>query len=527
MSSTKDGLAPEELQIALRVLAAVAEDRGVLATVDREGREQLQRLCGEVARPDLKQRKKLQKALARAERQGKRAHDEGLRKSAGIQQLRAQPVFQTPLPPSLPPAIPPQVAAAADDAGGDASGDERGDAPRFAEERKCYVCKRPYLERHHFYDQLCPGCGELNFARRTATVDLRGRVALVTGARVKIGYQAALLLLRAGCTVVACTRFPRDAAQRYAREPDFSSWSERLQVYGVDLRHTPGVELLCAHLEQSLQRLDFQLHNACQTVRRPPGFYRHLLDRELLSLDEVPAAQRPLLHGYEALRAAARAPGVAAPALLSQAASDADLLPLSALPAQGGALELFPHGVLDADLQQVDLRTHNSWRLALGEVPTLELLEVLLVNATAPFVMAQRLLPLMRRSAPPPGTATSHDDARHLVMVSAMEGQFYRQHKTDKHPHTNMAKAALNMLVRTSAAALARERVFLNAVDTGWVTDEDPAHLAARKVEEHRFSPPLDIVDGAARIVDPIFQGFLTGSHAHGLFFKDYGQAPW
>ncbi|MCC7111976.1 MAG: SDR family NAD(P)-dependent oxidoreductase, partial [Deltaproteobacteria bacterium] len=464
VASTKDGLSQDELQTALRVLAAVAADRGVLAAIDREGREQLQRLCGEVARPDLKQRKKLQKALARAERQGTRDHDEGLRQRAGIQQLRAQPVFQAPLP-SLPPATPPPALALHGGApNAEALADEAplAEAPRFSEERKCYVCKRPYLERHHFYDQLCPGCGELNFSRRTASADLRGRVALVTGARVKIGYQAALLLLRAGCTVVACTRFPRDAAQRYAREPDFSSWRERLQVYGVDLRHTPGVELLCAHLEQGLGRLDFQVHNACQTVRRPPGFYRHLLDRELQAIGEVPAAERSLLGGYEALRAAARAPGVAAPALLSQAASEADLLSRSALqaqaglPAQGGALELFPHGVLDADLQQVDLRTHNSWRLALGEVPTLELLEVLLVNATAPFVMAQRLLPLMRRSAPPPGTHTSHDDARHVVMVSAMEGQFYRQHKTDKHPHTNMAKAALNMLVRTSAAALAR-----------------------------------------------------------------------
>jgi NAD(P)-dependent dehydrogenase (short-subunit alcohol dehydrogenase family) len=108
-----------------------------------------------------------------------------------------------------------------------------------------------------------------------------------------------------------------------------------------------------------------------------------------------------------------------------------------------------------------------------------------------------------------------------------MEGQFYRQHKTDKHPHTNMAKAALNMLVRTSARELAREHLYLNAVDTGWVTDEDPAHLAAKKVEEHRFSPPLDIVDGAARIVDPIFQGFTTGAHAHGQFFKDYAPAHW
>jgi NAD(P)-dependent dehydrogenase (short-subunit alcohol dehydrogenase family) len=389
------------------------------------------------------------------------------------------------------------------------------------------VCKKPFSRLHRFYDQMCGACGDENFARRSAAVDLRGRVALVTGARVKIGYQAAILLLRAGCRVVACTRFPRDAAARYAREPDFAAWSDRLSIFGADLRHTPSVELLCQHLDATLPRLDFQIHNACQTVRRPPGFYAHLLDREHAPADAVAPEERALLGEYERLRAAIgdrqRAAGVSAPALLSQAASDADLLL-----ADKTTVELFPRGVLDQDLQQVDLRSHNSWRLALHEVPTLELLEVLLVNATAPFVMTARLKPLMLRSrAAPPGTATSGDAAKHVVLVSAMEGQFYREHKTDKHPHTNMAKAALNMIVRTSAPDYARDGIHLNAVDTGWVTDEDPAHLAARKVEEHAFSPPLDIVDGAARIVAPIMDGFRTGRHAAGLFFKDYRPTPW
>jgi NAD(P)-dependent dehydrogenase (short-subunit alcohol dehydrogenase family) len=344
---------------------------------------------------------------------------------------------------------------------------------------------------------------------------------------VKIGYQAAILLLRAGCRVIACTRFPRDAAARYAREPDFDAWKERLTIYGIDLRHTPSVELLCQRLDATLPRLDFQLHNACQTVRRPPGFYGHLLEREQGPARQLPEAERALVQDYDDLRAALAdhrpAAGVTSPALLSQAQSDADLL----LPGKT-ALELFPRGVLDQDLQQVDLRTHNSWRLTLHEVPTLELLEVLLVNATAPFVMTARLKPLMLRArAAPPGSATSSDAAKHVVLVSAMEGQFYREHKTDKHPHTNMAKAALNMIVRTSASDYAKDGIHLNAVDTGWVTDEDPAHLAARKVEEHAFSPPLDIVDGAARIVAPIFDGFRSGRHQAGLFFKDYRPTPW
>jgi NAD(P)-dependent dehydrogenase (short-subunit alcohol dehydrogenase family) len=526
-----------EIADAIDVLARVAADRGLLAKVDGAAREALQRLAGEIARPGQDQRRRLRKALLRLERDERRARDERLRRGTGIQQLREAPVFATPLPELPPPgadasgwwprlagaggapALPPAGMAPR-------AGSDDGQGPELTEPRKCYVCKAPYRRLHRFYDQLCPACGEENHARRTATVDLRGRVALVTGARVKIGYQAAILLLRAGCRVVACTRFPRDAAARYAREPDFDAWRDRLTLHGIDLRHTPSVELLCQRLEATLPRLDFQLHNACQTVRRPPGFYAHLVEGEGAPIAGVPEPQRALLQDDEAFRgtlAGARAAGVATPALLSQAGSEADLL----LPGPG-ALELFPRGVLDADLQQVDLRRHNSWRLALHEVPTLELLEVLLVNATAPFVMTARLKPLMLRARSAPiGTATSGDAAKHVVLVSAMEGQFYREHKTDKHPHTNMAKAALNMIVRTSAPDYARDAIHLNAVDTGWVTDEDPAHLAARKVEEHAFSPPLDIVDGAARIVAPIFDGFRTGRHDAGRFFKDYRPTPW
>ncbi|HET9596807.1 MAG TPA: SDR family oxidoreductase [Anaeromyxobacteraceae bacterium] len=495
-------IGPEELALALRVLGAVASDRALLASVDAATRERLQRVAGEVARPGHDQRRRLRKALLRREREARKARDEALRRATGIRRLRDAPAFPTPAPP-----------AATGDAGPGTAKPPAGEGPELAEPRKCYVCKAPYRRLHRFYDQLCPACGDENLAHRGASADLRGRVALVTGARVKIGYQAAILLLRAGCRVVACTRFPRDAAARYAREPDFAAWRDRLSIHGVDLRHTPSVEALCHELDRSLPRLDFQVHNACQTVRRPPGFYAHLVAGE-----EGPAPALPA--GAGSLVARTHGPS---PARLSQAPSEADLLL-----AAPGALEIFPRGVLDQDLQQVDLRAHNSWRLTLAEVPTLELLEVLLVNATAPFVMAARLKPLMLRSAAPPaGTATSGDPARHVVMVSAVEGQFYREHKTDRHPHTNMAKAALNMLVRTSAPDYARDGIHMNAVDTGWVTDEDPAHLAARKVEEHAFSPPLDVVDGAARILSPIFDGFRSGEHASGTFFKDYHPTPW
>src|SRR5262249_5021745 len=133
---------------------------------------------------------------------------------------------------------------------------------------------------HHFYDALCPECAALNYEKRFQTADLRGRVGLVTGARVKIGFQIALKMLRAGCRVIATTRFPQDAAQRYAKEADFADWKERLHVHGLDLRHSPSVEIFARYVEHTFERLDFLVNNACQTVRRPPGFYADLLDGE-------------------------------------------------------------------------------------------------------------------------------------------------------------------------------------------------------------------------------------------------------
>ena len=484
------------LRAAADLLEAIAEDRGLLADAPDDLRKRLLTAAGRVSLPLKHERKMLARELRRRRKNEQVSRDADRRGRTGIRTLREHPIFVTP------------------DSG--APREPIGESVETLEvARRCYVCKQEYTRLHGFYDQLCPPCGDFNFAKRSPSADLHGRVALVTGARVKIGYQAAVMLLRAGAHAIVLTRFPRDAAARYAREDDFADWADRLEIHGIDLRHTPSVEGLCAELLGSHSRLDFLINNACQTVRRPPGFYGHLLDGELKSTHLLPAAERRLLAGDHGPRQRHVLP-------TDYQATDARAALLSQVPLVpedlGAGGELFPVGQLDADLQQVDLRTTNSWRLMLDEVPAVELLEVHLVNAVAPFVLNGRLRPLM-------AAVPSAD--KHIVNVSAMEGQFYRALKTARHPHTNMAKASLNMMTRTSAPDYVEDGIHMNSVDTGWVTDEDPALFAARKIVEHAFSPPLDIVDGAARIVDPIFDGLSTGRHAWGVFFKDYKETDW
>ena len=514
------------LRDALALLEAVDENRSLLAHLGTEERRRLLIAAGKVSHPDVQARRQLSRAQRKQRKIDKRNSEEAVLDQTAIRKMRDNPIFATPRRLAQYQGQPPQLPGFGyelpDETGETAAEEAKG--PTIGARNaaySCYICRQDYSDIHWFYDQMCPTCGDFNHSKRDPVGDLTGRIALVTGARVKIGYQAAIMLLRNGCRVVVATRFPRDAARRYAAEADFVEWGDRLEIHGLDLRHIPSVEAFCQTLLATLPRLDFIINNACQTVRRPPGFYGHLMERERSMAGEANPVELRLLadpskveqdvsHAAAEALTAQRFTGIVPSAELSQ-------VPLIAEDFEHGE-HLFPTGRLDADEQQVDLRDMNSWRLKLADVETVELLEVHVVNAVAPFIINARLKPLMERVP----TAD-----KHIVNVSAMEGQFYRTFKSDRHPHTNMAKASLNMMTRTSAADYVESGIHMNSVDTGWVTDEDPAAIAQMKREVHRFHPPLDIVDGAARIVDPIFDGLQSGRHVWGQFLKDYRITDW
>ncbi|MEV6343663.1 SDR family NAD(P)-dependent oxidoreductase [Actinoplanes sp. NPDC051851] len=368
--------------------------------------------------------------------------------------------------------------------------------------RGCYVCKQRYTVVDAFYHQLCPDCAKLNHERRDARTDLTGRRALLTGGRAKIGMYIALRLLRDGADLTITTRFPHDAVRRFTAMPDSADWLHRLRVVGIDLRD-PAQVVGLADSVVARGPLDILINNAAQTVRRTPGSYSAIAAAETAAL---PSGNLPELEYFGTAGTLGTSPA---------AALTAGSTTLS--PQQITELALTARSVaIDAGGLVPDTTTTNSWSDRVHEVDPLELLEVQLCNVTAPFILVSRLRPAMTGSPHP---------RRYVVNVSAMEGIFARGYKGAGHPHTNMAKAALNMLTRTSAVDMFADGILMTSVDTGWITDERP-HPTKMRLHEEGFHAPLDLVDGAARVYDPIIRG-EQGEDVYGCFLKDYAPVAW
>ncbi|GAA5530104.1 hypothetical protein Hgul01_03922 [Herpetosiphon gulosus] len=448
----------EQIELCLTILQQIADDPTQIDQHDR-----FKSLVAKIY-------KQGRKAKSDRKRQQIVAHDQQLREqSLLLQQKRGQ--NSPPLLPSTP-------------------------TSELQQANHCYICKQSYTSLHFFYHALCPACAELNYRKRQQRAELSGRVAVVTGGRIKIGYQLVLRLLRDRARVIVTTRFAHDCAKRLKAELDSHEWLDRVQIYGLDLRMLPAVEQFIAHLHATEPSIDILINNAAQTIKRPYEFYRPLVEAEYQASNDDQAL---LVHDQQ---------------------QHLDWLKHGSNYALLGAGQhVIDHTHHDYDGLPLDYREHNSWSLLLDQIDTRELLEVQLINAVAPFMLNSQLKPLLLRSS---------FARRFIINVSAMEGQFQRASKTARHPHTNMAKAALNMLTRTSAQDYAQTDIFMNSVDTGWITDENPYAKQQMLQQTQGFYPPLDAIDGMARIYDPIVQGI---NHADeplfGHFLKDYAPYPW
>ena len=243
----------EQLDQCVATLKILAEQGEVLAALSEDQRVAVMKAAGQLAHAGPIERQRRRKAQDKVRRKKRKEADRAIREGASIRTARLDPVFSAPKEKALPRGEPAPVLGTMHKA------------------RTCYVCLNKFTEVHHFYDTMCPGCGDFNYAKRFQRADLSGQVALITGSRLKIGYHTTLMMLRSGARVIATTRFPADSAYRYAQEEDFADWGDRLHIYGLDLRHLPSVELFTEYVGTRYGRLDILINNAAQTVRRPAG----------------------------------------------------------------------------------------------------------------------------------------------------------------------------------------------------------------------------------------------------------------
>ena len=250
-----------EIDKCIAVLEQLVIDTNQIFEIPKEQRIALIKAAGRLSRPSRDEFSRRIKDGKKAAKRKIAARDKQVRKETGIRSAREASIF-----------IAPKLLGISEL--------ESKETLELESSRNCYVCKAEFKKLHHFYDTMCTDCGDFNYAKRFQTADVKGQVAIITGSRLKIGYHITLMLLRGGATVIATTRFPVDSALRFSQEADFTEWGHRLKIHGLDLRHIPSVEIFCNFIEQKYERLDILINNAAQTVRRPAGFYSHLMENE-------------------------------------------------------------------------------------------------------------------------------------------------------------------------------------------------------------------------------------------------------
>lgn len=364
--------------------------------------------------------------------------------------------------------------------------------------KKCYMCNSVGCS-----DSLCGQCHSLNGDMKKVSCDLKGKYAIVTGGRIKIGYETAVRLLRDECFVIVTTRFPANAVERFSKEKDFSVWKHKLKIARLDLQDMRSINEFLEYVHQNIPHLDILINNAAQTISRPFQYYASLISDEMKHLQNLTKDANNLI--------------VSKTQALDQFRSVVSTSSRS-LPWETNSGD-FPEGLKNEHGEQLDTRLRNSWTYNLDEVPLEELLQVLTVNTVGPFILTAKLKPLLKQSPA---------QRKFVVNVSAMEGQFSRLTKGHRHPHTNMAKAALNMMTRTSGLEYQMDGIYMTAVDTGWVTDERPFNQAQHEADVKGFIPPLDCQDGAARVYHPIAHGLNPGNSPYfAVFLKDFKPKSW
>ncbi|GAA1885901.1 SDR family NAD(P)-dependent oxidoreductase [Streptomyces durmitorensis] len=385
--------------------------------------------------------------------------------------------------------------------------------------RSCYTCKTRYVEVDYFYHQLCPDCARLNRSKRDARADLTGKRALLTGGRAKIGMYIALRLLRDGAHTTITTRFPKDAIRRFKAMDDSADWLHRLEVVGIDLRD-PAQSVALAEQVAAAGPLDILINNATQTVRRLPSAYAALVEGESAPLPAGELPAHAVIGDFNSGAVGVLGESAALPAGTS--GLDAQQVADLALVAGNASVARHLDGTaIDAGGLVPDVVDSNTWVQTIEQISPVELLETQLCNYTSPFILISAL-----RSAMADAAKKASSGRAYVVNVSAMEGVFGRGYKGAGHPNTNAAKAAINMVTRTSAQEMFQtDGILMTSVDTGWITDERP-HYDKLRLAEEGFHAPLDLIDGAARVYDPVVCG-EAGEDLYGVFMKDYAPGKW